>query len=210
MPKSKPATVTTVPLSTFKPAKGNARRHDQNAEVIKASLERFGAARSVVVDKGNTLRAGHGTLAAAKAAGFREAVVVEVDGKQLVVVKRTGWDKHEAEAYSFADNRSSDLSKFDYELLAKGLAAAQAVDPSLVVGFDQTELAMLLSADWKPDGTKPLDEFTREGVPVARHLVIEAAHAAEVFAAVEAEQAKDKCNESEAVLRIVRRASNAR
>src|SRR5438309_1239332 len=64
-------TIETLPISTLSEDPANARRHPQrNLEQIKASLRRFGQQKPIVVDATNTVRAGNGTLAAARALGW--------------------------------------------------------------------------------------------------------------------------------------------
>lgn len=51
----------------------NARKHsDKNLAAIKASLTRFGQQKPIVIDSSGVVRAGNGTLAAAKALGWAE------------------------------------------------------------------------------------------------------------------------------------------
>ena len=68
----------------------NAMDHpDENLDAIKASLERFGTGRSIVIDSNDVVRAGNGTVSAARAAGFKSVLVVEPKPDQLVAVKRS-------------------------------------------------------------------------------------------------------------------------
>lgn len=207
---TKRASATVVPLSDLVPDPANVRTHDERSKsAVAASVRELGAGRSIVVDRNGVVRAGNGTLEAAIAAGITEAVVVETDGKQLVVVKRPDWTPEQALAYAIADNRTGELSKFDYEAL--GIALGQLRDVQApIIGFDEGELGMLLSADWRPKEQIAVDSYTREapggGAPEALTLTIEAEHAEEVAAALERETAAGATSESEALLRIVRRA----
>lgn len=59
----------------FDPA--NVRKHpEKNLATIKASLLRFGQQKPIVVDANGVVRAGNGTLAAAKALGWKEIRIV--------------------------------------------------------------------------------------------------------------------------------------
>lgn len=114
---SKP-TLTVVALDTLTPSPVNARRRNAKARTaLDGSLETFGAARSIVVDGDGVVRAGDGTLDAARAAGITEALIIETEGDRLVVVKRKDWSVREAIAYALADNRTSDLSEWDADML---------------------------------------------------------------------------------------------
>lgn len=85
--------------------------------MLDKSVSELGAGRSILVDKNNVVIAGNKTRAAMVEAGLRDAVVVETDGTQLVVVKRTDLDlsdrKGAARKLAYADNR---IGEVDYEL----------------------------------------------------------------------------------------------
>lgn len=111
----------------------NARKHsDRNIESIVASLRRFGQQKPIVVDKSGVVRAGNGTLEAAKRLGWQTIAVVESD---LV-----GADMS---AYAIADNRTAELAEWDDEILK---ATIEGLDDALreAAGFDLSELDELL------------------------------------------------------------------
>ena len=60
--------------------------------LMKHSLQKFGAGRSVLIDKNNRLVAGNKTQEMAKEEGIKDVIIVETDGKTLVAVKRTDVD----------------------------------------------------------------------------------------------------------------------
>jgi DNA modification methylase len=128
---------------TLDPA--NVRLHpERNKSVLEASLRRFGAARSIVVDGNGIVRAGNGTLEAARAAGIENAIVIDADGSQLIVVRRNDWTPSEGATYSILDNRSTDLSKNDDPALVLMLEAFKAEGISLSeVGYTDEEMAAL-------------------------------------------------------------------
>ena len=96
----------------------NARkRTDRSASLIQKSLEKFGAARSIVIDENNRILAGNGTIEGAKKAGLENVRVIETDGREIIAVKRTGLSEDEKVGLALADNRSSDLSEWDNEML---------------------------------------------------------------------------------------------
>lgn len=97
----------------------NYRKHsDQNKKIIKKSLQELGAGRSVVIDADDTLVAGNGVYEQAQALKM-PVRVVETDGSELVVVKRT--DIHTTDEkrkkLALADNSASDLSEWDVPLI---------------------------------------------------------------------------------------------
>jgi DNA modification methylase len=141
------AKVTTVEIEDLTPDPANVRMHPEaNARATDASLLRFGAARSIVVDGSNVVRAGNRTLESARAAGIRKVLIVEPGPDQLVAVRRPEWTPLEATAYAIADNRTTDLSEFDEAKLAETLEALRS-GPDLdlgSVGYGEAALGELL------------------------------------------------------------------
>jgi len=139
-----PGSVIQLDVVTTDP--NNARkRTEKNRNAIKASLEKFAAGRSIVLDKDNVVRAGNGTVEMAKELGYTEIVVVEPKPGQLVAVRRPEWTAQEAKAYAIADNRTAELAEWDDEVLAEQLEELQRVDLSEVAGFSDRELEKLLN-----------------------------------------------------------------
>lgn len=118
----------------------NARkRTDRSSKLIKESLQKFGAARSIVIDENNRILAGNGTIAGAKAAGIKNLKVIESDGNEIIAVKRTGLTEDEKVGLALADNRSSDLSEWDLNMLEE-LSQEHDLNP----WFDNDDLKELL------------------------------------------------------------------
>ena len=121
----------------------NARKHDdRNIDSIIASLRRFGQQKPIVIDASKVVRAGNGTLEAAKRLGWDSIECVKTDLK--------GSD---AIAYAIADNRTAELAEWDDDVLAAQLNGLLADDPDLLLaaGFSDEELQeMLLAADFEP------------------------------------------------------------
>lgn len=142
-PKTVPAAV--VSIDDLSPDAANVRRHpERNRKAIEASLRQFGAGRSIVLDGSNVVRAGNGTIEAARALGFQEVVVIEPKPGQLVAVKRPEWGPTEATSYAIADNRTAELAEWDELELAKQLEAIDAEGGLQFTGFDDTELRTML------------------------------------------------------------------
>jgi ParB-like chromosome segregation protein Spo0J len=113
----------------------NVRKHDErNIAAIKSSLARFGQQKPIVVDANGIVRAGNGTLFAAKELGWEwiECVQSELSGS-------------EATAYAIADNRSAELAEWDIKSLESTLQALAAEDVSFrdAVGFDAAAMQEL-------------------------------------------------------------------
>jgi DNA modification methylase len=105
----------------------NARKHDKkNLEAIKGSLAKFGQQKPIVVGTDNVVIAGNGTLEGARALGWTEIDVVRSELKGA-----------DAIAYALTDNRTTDLSTWDDEILGKQLQALYEDDYGIAeLGFD--------------------------------------------------------------------------
>ena len=79
--------------------------------LIKKSLERFKAGRSVLIDKNNNIIAGNKTVSAAATMGMKVRVI-ETTGDELVAVKRTDidLDSKEGRELALADNRTAQIN----------------------------------------------------------------------------------------------------
>ena len=79
--------------------------------LIKKSLERFKAGRSVLIDKNNNIIAGNKTVSAAATMGMKVRVI-ETTGEELVAVKRTDidLDSKEGRELALADNRTAQIN----------------------------------------------------------------------------------------------------
>jgi len=88
-----------------------------------------------VIDKANIVRAGNGTLEAARSMGWTHMDCV-----------RTQLQSSDAIAYAIADNRTAELAEWDDDVLAAQLNGLLADDEALLeaAGFDEDELDMLL------------------------------------------------------------------
>lgn len=132
----------------------NARkRTDRSAELIKESLQRYGAARSIVIDEDNRILAGNGTIEGAKEAGINRIRVIETDGDEVIAVRRTGLTEEQKVGLALADNRTADLSEWDQEMLNR---LGEQHDISLF--FSQDDLNGILDADVESLPPEDFDE----------------------------------------------------
>lgn len=147
----------------------NVRQHPQrNIDAIRSSLARFGQQKPIVVDGDGIVRAGNGTLEAARQLGWSEIDVV-----------RTPLRGAEAAAFAIADNRTSDLSEFDYAALDKQVHAlledAEAKIELADIGFTEAEMAALLksSADLVTEGldAEEVEDLKPEPLPAEARRV---------------------------------------
>lgn len=120
-------------MSDIKDLKFDDKNFNKHTEfgmgLLEKSLNKFGAGRSILVDKDNNIIAGNGIVEAAANAGLTKTKVVETTGDELVVVKRTdvALDSEQGREMALADNATAaaDLewdeenlkSEFDEEIL---------------------------------------------------------------------------------------------
>lgn len=164
---SRPSPVSVIPIGEVSLDAANVRkRTDRNLAAIRASLQQFAAGRSIVLDADNVVRAGNGTVEAARELGFDEILVVEPKAGQIVAVKRSDWSATEAAGYGIADNRSAELATWDEQALAETLRALESEGmPIDATGFTEDELAKLIEKlatdmldDAAPDDFDTFDE----------------------------------------------------
>ena len=101
------------------------RGTEQGKELITKSLSKFGAGRSVLIDKNNRIIAGNKTHENAKELGMDDVIVVETDGTKLVAVKRTGvdLDSKQGREMALADNATVKVDlQWDTETMDNALS----------------------------------------------------------------------------------------
>ena len=112
-PRPKKATETRVHIDAIALDPANACRHsERNLKVIQTSIEELGLGRSVLLDADGIVRAGNGTITAARAAGTTKVRIIETDGTEIIAVKRTDLTGARAVAMGLTDNRASDLHEY--------------------------------------------------------------------------------------------------
>jgi DNA modification methylase len=133
-------------INSLIPDHKNARRRtDRSASLIKESIDRYGAARSIVIDEDNRILAGNGTIEGAKAAGIKNVRIIETDGDEIIAVRRTGLTEDQKIGLAVADNRTSDLSEWDQEMLRR-LSEEHDISP----WFNDDDLNELLAVTELP------------------------------------------------------------
>lgn len=138
-------TIKTHTIMEIKFDKRNYRKHsDSNKRKIKKSLQECGAGRSVLVDADDTLIAGNGVFEQAQAMGIPTRVI-ETDGTELVVVKRTDLrtDDDKRKLLAMADNATSDNVEWDVDMMVQDFDEAffkdWGIDVDLSVWEEQQE-----------------------------------------------------------------------
>lgn len=116
------AKVIETNIESLVPDNNNFNKGTQYGDhLMDESLRRFGLGRSILIDKNNRIIAGNKTAEKAADIGFTDVVVVEVDGNQLVAVKRKDIDLDSAKGreLALADNATGKANlAWDEELIA--------------------------------------------------------------------------------------------
>lgn len=109
-------------VADLQPNPGNPRQHPpQQIRQLKRSIEDFGFNIPVVIDERDRVICGHGRLQAARELGIPSVPTIEVGHLT----------ESQKNAFAIADNKLSELSQFDQQLLAEQFRAL-----SLDVEFD--------------------------------------------------------------------------
>lgn len=117
------------PIKELKPYKKNAKKHSkEQVEQIANSIKEFGFTQPVIIDKHNSVVAGHGRILGAKKAGL----------KQVPTVCLEDLTEEQIKAYRLVDNKLNE-SEWDYNLLDYELEnLAEDIDMDLF-GFEMDE-----------------------------------------------------------------------
>lgn len=127
-------------IKDLKQDKRNYRKHNQqNLDLIKKSVSEVGLGRSVVIDNENEIVCGNGLVSTLDK--NTPIKVIETDGSELVVVKRTDLNTNDEKRKQLAimDNSTSDSSEFDLESLQTDFDVEQLQDWGLDVEFESLE-----------------------------------------------------------------------
>lgn len=117
------------PIKELKPYKKNAKKHSkEQVEQIANSIKEFGFTQPVIIDKNNSVVAGHGRILGAKKAGL----------KQVPTVCLEDLTEEQIKAYRLADNKLNE-SEWDYSLLDEELENLEEDIDMDLFGFEMEE-----------------------------------------------------------------------
>ncbi len=123
-------------ISSIKPYENNPRKlSDKAIETVAMSLKEYGFRQPIVVDKDRIIVVGHTRFRASKKLGFKEVPITIADNLT----------PEQINAYRIADNRTSEESEWDNELLKMELKELDLKDFDLgLTGFNEDQLNDLL------------------------------------------------------------------
>jgi DNA modification methylase len=141
---AQPLLELAIPIDDVHLDPANARRHNKRSqEAVKASLASNGQLKPIVVQAdGMIVRAGNGTVEAARSLGWTHIAAVVVDRSTADMV-----------AFAIQDNRSAELSAWDDTTLTRLLDALKEDHDVRALGFTSEELRRLAGGDALDGGT---------------------------------------------------------
>src|SRR6267378_629730 len=123
------------PIASIRPYENNPRINDQAVDVVAASIREFGFCQPIVVDGEGVIIIGH--------VRYKAALKLGLDKVPVHVAKDLS--PEQVKALRIADNKTADLSDWNYDLLPIELSELQSMNYDLgLLGFDQDDLAKLL------------------------------------------------------------------
>jgi hypothetical protein len=132
--------VRTIPIADVATQAENANKGtERGRKLLKQSLKKHGAGRSVLLDKNFQALAGSKTIEEYRKQG-KEIIVVDSDGTKLIAVRRTDLDAGDqsAQELAIADNRVNEVDlAWDTEIL-------KTTEAELEEMFEPIELDRLL------------------------------------------------------------------
>jgi site-specific DNA-methyltransferase (adenine-specific) len=120
--------VIQVDVKNITPYEKNPRKIDQNAiDKVANSIKGFGFQQPIVLDENYVIIVGHTRILAAKKLGLKEV--------PCVVAK--GLSDEQVKAYRLADNKTGELSAWDFDLLTEEIDSIFDLDMS-AFGFAES------------------------------------------------------------------------
>ena len=159
--------IINVNVSELKELPRNARLHSADQlKQIAESIKRFGFLSPVVIDGDNVVVAGNGRLIAARGLGI----------DSVPAIRAQGLSQDELRAYALVDNRLSETSAWDVDMLKielDDLIGNVGFDFD-AIGFSDDEIQKLVAAssDFVPDFVPDFGSDS-EGGPKKAKLVVE-------------------------------------
>lgn len=123
------------------PYENNPRFNENAVDKVAASIKEFGFKVPIIVDSKNVIVAGHTRLLAAKELGMEQVPVIVADDLTDNQIK----------AFRLADNKVSEFSEWDFEMLEAELSEIES-------DMDEFGFGNITSIDW--EGVPDLGEDT--------------------------------------------------
>ena len=103
--------IKNIKLEDLKPYEKNPRKNDEAVQYVAESIKQFGFKVPIIIDKNNVIVAGNTRYKASKQLGLKEVPCIVADDLTDEQIK----------AFRLADNKVSEKSEWDFELLDEEL-----------------------------------------------------------------------------------------
>lgn len=150
--KNKKFNIIYKAIKDLKPYDKNPRKNSEAYQYLKESIKHFGFKVPIVIDKKNVIICGH----------TRYEVAKQMDMKEVPCIVADDLSEDEINAFRLADNKVSEFSKWDKELLAVNLDSIQ---------IDMTKFGFDLSAAMDNEIVGEV-KFTEEMLEENNYLVL--------------------------------------
>ena len=140
--------MTQEQLTDFRPDPNNLNKGTERGNyALERSLREYGFARPIVADKEGVILAGNHAFQKAGEIGMKNVRVIETDGTEIIIHKRTDLDADTAKArmIGLVDNRANQLN---YQLDEAALASMADNLPDLSNFFNEAEIERLSDASF--------------------------------------------------------------
>lgn len=136
--------IKEIDILKIKPYNKNPRRNEETIEQVKNSIEEFGFKVPILLDKDYTIIAGHTRYEASLKLGLKTVPCIII----------TDLNKEQVKAFRLADNKVSEVSKWDYELLEQELKN--------IIGIDMEKYDFLSETiDWNEVDEIDIDNYEK-------------------------------------------------
>ena len=126
------------------PYKGNPRNNKAAVDKVAKSIEEFGFNVPIVIDENDIVVTGHTRLLASKKLGLNKVPTIVV----------SDLTNEQVQAFRIADNKVSEFSEWNEDLLMQELSEIEGIDMS-IFGFDDLE-EVLEEAEEDDEGPKTI------------------------------------------------------
>jgi DNA modification methylase len=155
-------TLDHLQIASLKPDPHNARLHPKRqVQQLAKSIRTFGFNCPVLIDREHNVVAGHGRLLAAQFLGWTEVPTLRLDHLTPAQVR----------AYRIADNRLTDCSTWDDQLLAEQLQELALADLDFdltAIGFELPEIDLRIQSLSLAEAEPTVDATLLDKVAVTR------------------------------------------
>ena len=128
--------VVMFPIEDVIPYANNPRNNEKAVDAVANSIREFGFKKPILVDENHVIIAGHTRRLAALKLGLKEVPCVVVDDL----------DEAKKKAFRLADNRVSEFSAWDNDLLEEEMKKTASTDFSQF-GFDAGEVEKVVQEE---------------------------------------------------------------